>query len=281
MATLPAIVNGQQVCQLDIGDRGLAFGDGVFETIRYNCGQAVLLDLHLQRMADGCSRLQIPWQAEIATSHLDQLEACLAPGDSGVIKLIVSRGQTSRGYLTGDDIVPTYIASWHQLPSANREAEDIGVVLPILDFQLSINPGLAGIKHLNRLEQVLAGQEIQRRGVVEGLLLDRESKLIEALSMNVFLARDSVWHTPQLNNCGVAGTARQHLLQELMPRLGLDCEIRDIHVDELAQYEQAFIVNSVKGLWPIASLAGRKLVIKEDQRNLQRLLMAEIEGAAG
>jgi 4-amino-4-deoxychorismate lyase len=152
--------------------------------------------------------------------------------------------------------------------------------LPVLDFQLSINPALAGIKHLNRLEQVLAGQEIQRRNAEEGLVLDREGRLIEALSMNIFLAENSVWHTPQLTNCGIAGTARQYIIDVLLPKLGKQVVVANIKGEQLGQFDQAFLVNSVKGLWPVATLANRDMAINEDLRYVQQLLMAEVTGQA-
>lgn len=202
-------VDGQPADALSLKDRGLAYGDGLFETIAVHGGQPVLLDRHLTRLAEGCSRLAIAADIERVRSEL--LAYAAAMGE-GVLKLILTRGDGLRGY------APDPAAQGRRILQGNPPAAypavhgEQGVRLFPCVTRLSNQPLLAGLKHLNRLEQVLARAEWHDGEHAEGLMLDQAGRVIEGVFSNLFLVRDGVLITPDLKRCGVAGVMRAEIL---------------------------------------------------------------------
>ncbi len=226
-----------------IDDRGLAYGDGVFETVLVRDGMPLLWPQHMQRLAEGCRRLGIPMPA---SGTLDMLPAQTGPGLK-VLKLIVTRGGGGRGYQTPAEPEPRLL--WQATdftPQARRWWD--GVRVRHCRLRLGMQPLLAGIKHLNRLENVMARREWNDADVAEGLLCDSQGRLVEATSMNLFWLRQGRLETPQLNACGVAGTLRAALMQRL--------SIAEVSVGPqvLEDAEAVWLGNSVQGLWPVARL---------------------------
>jgi 4-amino-4-deoxychorismate lyase len=232
-------------------DRGLAYGDGLFETVLVRDGRALLWEAHLARLRRGCQRLGIP---SPAVDDLNGLPARAGPGLK-VLKLIVTRGSGGRGYRLPDQAVPRL--RWRTAPFAPDERRwQAGVGVRLCELRLGIQPRLAGLKHLNRLENLLARGEWQDEQIAEGLLCDSEGYLVEATSMNLFWYLDGQWQTPRLDRCGVAGTLRQRLLDSV-PMSEVRCG-----TEVLARIEAPCLGNSVQGLWPVTGLedaAGRVL----------------------
>ncbi|MBZ9568683.1 aminodeoxychorismate lyase [Modicisalibacter tunisiensis] len=224
-------------------DRGLAYGDGVFETVLVRDGRPLLWDAHVARLRRGCERLGIP-----CPEH--DLPAAL-PGRAGsglaVLKLIVTRGSGGRGYLPPVEPQPRY--RWRVTPFAPREtAWREGVTIRLCDLRLARQPALAGIKHLNRLENVMARREWDDPAIAEGVLLDTEGHVVETTSMNLFWHRAGRWETPALDACGVAGTLREGLRERL------PIAVVTAGVDALMQADSLWVGNSVQGLWPVRRL---------------------------
>lgn len=228
---------------LPVDDRGLAYGDGLFETVLIRDGEPCLWDRHMARLARGCRRLGIPVPSR---ESLDRLPGQAGPG-LVVLKLIVTRGSGGRGYVPPAVTEPRL--RWQFLPFApiERHWRD-GVRVRHCSLRLSEQPLLAGLKHLNRLENVLARREWSEPDVVEGLLSDRAGRLIEATAMNVFWCRQGRWETPALTACGVAGTLRDALLEYM--------SIAEVSADatSLADVEALCLGNSVQGVWPVVRL---------------------------
>lgn len=224
-------------------DRGLTYGDGLFETVLVRDGRPSLWDYHLARLRRGCAALGIdaPDEAVLAT-----LPAAAESGLS-VLKVIVTRGSGGRGYQAPADPEPRL--RW-QLSAfePRRERWQHGVAVRHCRLRLAEQPALAGIKHLNRLENVLARREWTSPDIAEGLLTSIGGHLIEATSMNVFWRRNGRWQTPCLERCGVAGTLRAALLE----RLGID-EV-EFEPTALETVEGLCLGNSVQGLWPVTAL---------------------------
>lgn len=228
---------------LPLEDRGLAFGDGVFETVLVRDGRPMLWEAHLSRLKRGCRHLGIPLPAMEAISEL--------PGRLGegqhVLKLIVTRGSGGRGYMPPSSPEPNW--RWLSVPFTPRAScwwE--GVRIRQCDWRLAIQPALAGIKHMNRLENVMARREWTDPAVAEGLLCDTHGDLVEATSMNVFWQREGRLETPCLDQAGVAGTLREALMTRH--------PIKEVHCppDILGQAEAVWVGNSVQGLWPVIRL---------------------------
>jgi 4-amino-4-deoxychorismate lyase len=249
------LIDGKQSASVVCTDRGLQYGDGLFETIGCRNGRARWLELHFERLRNGLARLRLPFDA------FDELRAdiqALALGhERCLIKAIVTRGAaTRRGYAPAGDEKPTRIVSRHPWPAANASAD--GFRVGISGVRLGCNPLLAGLKHLNRLEQVLAQMACQESGLSEVLMLSTMQHVIGGSMSNVFLANEHGLMTPQLRDCGVEGVMR-HVVLRAAADLGLDVQIRAIPLEEVASAHEAFFTNVRLGLQSAHWLDGRRL----------------------
>ena len=258
-------VDGRPAAQLPLGDRGLAYGDGLFETFTVHGGRPSLLAAHLQRLRLGCQRLGIPFDETLVT---DELRAFCAALGEGVVKLIVTRGDGLRGYAPPAEARPRRLLLASPLPVYPAEHAEQGIELFPCTLRLSEQPMLAGLKHLNRLEQVLARAEWQDPRYAEGLLCDSAGRPIEGVFSNLFLVSDDRLLTPSLERCGVAGVMRGILLDEASG-FGIDCEVRDLVFDELLAAQEIFLCNSVYGVWPVRRLETRVWLPGPVTRKLQ------------
>jgi 4-amino-4-deoxychorismate lyase len=231
---LICLVNGEIGNQVAATDRGLAYGDGLFETIRVARGNPVLLEFHLQRLVAG-------------KRHL---------GD-GLIKLIVTRGDAGRGFSPDPDADATIVCGWFTLPDYAADVFIDGVELITCQTRLAHRPQLAGLKHLNCLDYVMASLELRERAGCEGLLLDQGGAMIEAITANLFLVSRGELLTPALNRCGVAGTMRRWINEVAAPGMGLAVIERDLSLGCLQECEELFICNSVRGVVPVSCVEGR------------------------
>ena len=232
-------------------DRGLEFGDGLFETMAVRAGRVRLLERHLERLKAGAARLGI------AAPAADLLRAELADAaiepDCAALKLILTRGGGGHGYRAEPGGVPR---RWLcALPPRQRPASwpEDGVVVRLCTTRLAEQPLLAGIKHLNRLEQVLARQEWSDPELAEGLMLDVHGRLVCGTMSNVFLVLHGAVVTPQLTRCGVAGVMRAAVLAALRAA-GSTVEERDVAYAELTAASELFLTNALIGAWPVRQL---------------------------
>lgn len=249
---------------IDIHDRGLQYGDGLFETMRVQSSRIPLLEYHLQRLAQGLAVLKIEGVA------IDALEkTCIAHASrqpDSVLKLIVTRGRsTRRGYNPAGCDQPSVCLLASDLPDT-REWQNDGVALTLCETRLPIDPKLAGLKHLNRLHQVLARAEWQDPAIFDGLMLDTRDHLVEGTMCNVFLKMDNRWLTPRISG-GVQGVMRRVAL-ELASAHDIPIAETDIPGNELDKVTHGFICNAVVGILPIRGVAGRTVPIDNDTRTL-------------
>ncbi|MFJ4066513.1 aminodeoxychorismate lyase [Pseudomonas sp. NPDC089996] len=244
-------IDGQPATAINLQNRGLAYGDGLFETIAVRGGRPSLLDGHLARLALGCQRLMI--DADLSLVRDEILRFASQLGD-GVAKLVLTRGDSQRGYAPVAGVAPRRILQGSPLPSYPVEHAELGVQLFPCQTRLGEQPLLAGLKHLNRLEQVLARAEWQGSEHAEGLMRDGQGRVVEGVYSNLFLVRDGVLLTADLSRCGVAGVMRGALLEQAK-RLGMAVQVRDIAFDELQQADEVFVCNSVYGVWPVRGFA--------------------------
>lgn len=261
-------IDGMPVAVLPADDRGLQYGDGLFETFAVKDGRICLLDLHLQRLAEGCRRLGLgmPPQDAIRT----ELQAMAGGAVRAVLKLILTRGSGGRGYRLPADAVARRVLSRYPWPDYPAAWGEEGVRVRICDTRLAIQPRLAGMKHLNRLEQVLARAEWNDvGGYQEGLMLDTEGRVIEGTMSNVFASPgEGVLLTPELSRCGVAGVMRRHVLEQAA-KSGVTTREVPFTLDELLRAREIFLCNSVMGVWPVARLAGKDFPVGPMTRRTQ------------
>jgi 4-amino-4-deoxychorismate lyase len=240
-------IDGQPGTAVNLQNRGLAYGDGLFETIAVRGGRPSLLSRHLDRLARGCQRLAI--QADLALVEDELLRFAQQLGE-GVAKLVLTRGDSQRGYAPVSGVQARRLLQGSPLPTYPAENAEVGVRLFPCQTRLAQQPLLAGLKHLNRLEQVLARAEWQDSAYAEGLMRDTQGHLIEGVYSNLFLVRDGALLTADLSRCGVAGVMREALLAQA-PSLGVAVQVRDLSFDDLQQSEEVFVCNSVYGIWPV------------------------------
>lgn len=237
---------------LDPRDRGLQYGDGLFETMAVCNGRIPWLTHHLRRLRAGCRRLRI---TPPETVGLRREIAALAAGQSrAIIKLIVTRGVGGRGYRPDPGAHGHPIIMRYPWPVHVEERAREGIRLRVCRARLAINPALAGLKHLNRLEQVLARMEWRDDArYQEGLMLDTQDRVIEGTMTNLFIVRDSCLLTPDLTASGVAGVMRAIIL-ETAARSAIPCEVAALSLSDIAQADEVFVCNSVVGIWPVIVL---------------------------
>lgn len=260
-------VDGQPAELLSIKDRGLAYGDGVFETIAVNAGQPLLLERHLTRLAEGCVRLKIPLDLAVVRTQLLAFSQQLG---EGVAKLILTRGDGQRGYAPPQPAQPRVTLQAAAKPVYPEAYAEQGVHLFACATRLAEQPLLAGLKHLNRLEQVLARSEWQDAEHAEGLMLDASGRVIEGVYSNLLLVSGGVLMTADLSRCGVAGVMRAELLAQAAA-LGIECQVRDISYAELLAADEVMLCNSVYGVWPVRGLLAHDWPVGPLTRKLQAI----------
>jgi 4-amino-4-deoxychorismate lyase len=266
-------VDGQPADALSLKDRGLAYGDGMFETIAVRRGQPVLLDRHLARLADGCVRLAIA--ADLEQVRQELLSYAAAMGE-GVLKFILTRGDGLRGYAP-DPAAPGRRILQGNPPAAYPAVHgEQGVRMFPCVTRLSNQPLLAGLKHLNRLEQVLARAEWRDSEHAEGLMLDQAGRVVEGVFSNLFLVRDGVLITPDLKRCGVAGVMRAEILFQA-ESLAIRTQITDISLEQLQWADEVFVCNSVYGVWPVRAYAALSWPVGPLTRKLQAISRALLD----
>jgi 4-amino-4-deoxychorismate lyase len=241
------LINGDPATTVPLNDRALAYGDGLFETIRYCNGRLLFEDLHLQRLARGCERLHL--QVDSAALERDIERALqMSKQPDGVLKIIISRGAGGRGYRPPQQGAMRML-TLHPLPDHATPPEQ-GIHAYLCRERLAAGATLAGLKHLNRLEQVLGAGEWPDGDVTEGLMLDIDGYVIEGTRSNLFFVRNGRLHTPDLSRCGIDGIMRQVLLQ----RYGNDAQTGYYTLADLHMADEVFVSNSVIGVWPLLSL---------------------------
>lgn len=260
-------VNGAPV-GLDPSDRGLAYGDGLFETMACRNGSVRWLDYHLERLAHGCRRLAMP--VPDLQDLRRELAARCPPAGRAVVKLIVTRGSGARGYRPPEPAVPNRVLSIAPWPGYPVEHYTSGVEIEPCALRLAENPQLAGLKHLSRLEQVLAQMELAGLAADEGLLRDRSGYVVGGVASNIFALRGRELTTPPLLRCGVHGVARRVVL-ERAPGCGLEPAQRDLTLEDLLDSDEVLITNALAGVRPVRRIGQHRFAVGPATRSLVAL----------
>lgn len=263
------LINGVSTTTIETSDRGFQYGDGLFETIEVRNRQAVLLKRHLERLNSGCQRLSMPVpDAQLLSAEVDSL--CRSPdaGARAVLKIIITRGSGGRGYRPPDIIQPTRVLSLHPYPDYPKNYSEQGIVARFCTGRLGLNPYLAGIKHLNRLEQVMARAEWSDSAIQEGLMLDIKGHVIEGTMTNLFYIKNNRLYTAALTYSGVAGIMRS-LVIELATAHGFPVSEHTFSRNELLSADEVFICNSIIGIWPVKQIANTYFSVGALTRNIQ------------
>jgi 4-amino-4-deoxychorismate lyase len=264
-------VNGRNSTRVDVRDRGLQYGDGVFETMRVRAGRVRLLAYHLERLEAGCGRLKIAIPSARALRL--EIERRAAERRDAVIKLIVTRGSGSRGYRPSGRERCTRILSLHPLP---KWVPDAPVRVRLCAARLGQNPGLAGLKTLHRLESVLARSEWSDARIWEGLMRDLEENIVCGTMSNLFVRHGLTLLTPRLDRCGVAGVMRRWVL-ETAGDLELRAVERRLTWQDLRQAEEVFMSNAVVGVRSVGVIERGKLRLRAPSFEAASRLRARLD----
>ncbi|MFZ5654077.1 MAG: aminodeoxychorismate lyase [Pseudomonadota bacterium] len=244
MLNFPWLVNGSAAEGVSVHDRGLHYGHGLFETMRLSGGVLPLWSWHRERLLHGAKLLGLALDPALVEGDL--AAALRHWPAAGVVKLLITAGAGGEGYRPGDG-PPTRILGYRPLPAPRPPLR-----LSVCSHRLARHPALAGAKHLNRLDQVLAARELPEGH--EGLLLDTSELVVETLAGNIFLKTAAGWRTPALRDAGVRGVMRHLLLTELLPGLGEPVVETEIALAELAGARAALVCNAVRGVEPVARI---------------------------
>ncbi len=244
------LVNGEIASHVPADDRGLAYGDGLFETLAVVGGKPRLWQRHMDRLARGGERLGLPLPNQEVLLRETQTVAAGLP--RCIVKIILTRGSGGRGYAPPESPEPRRIVSAHDWPDGLEEAAQNGVEATLCETRLALQPRLRGIKHLNRLEQVLAAGELAGRPGCHGIVRNTEGYVICGVSANLFLVVDGQLLTPRMDRSGVHGVLRDLLLREFPAR----AERRRVTLDLLMEAEELFFCSAIRGIVPIVKLTG-------------------------
>lgn len=260
-------------------DRGMAFGDGIFETMLLRTGMSPagagrqqsniesaihLFDLHLKRLATGMQVLGMDCPQQLVRDELQDVINCLETGASEggehqarryfAFKLVISRGYSSFGYRCENSGVNRTILARDLPEYVLPPACKVG----LCEVQLAAQPLLAGIKHCNRLEQVLARREVEARGLDEGLMLDQQGNIVEATSANLFIVSGDHLVTPPLKESGVAGVMREFISSVIAPQLGISVVEETIGLERLYSSDAVMLTNALSGVRQVSFCESRE-----------------------
>ncbi len=244
MTLIASFLNGESSDVLSVRDRGLSYGDGLFETLAVVNRKIPLLDRHISRLEQGLAVLKLPADVELIKKHLGMILNLALP-NFAVAKLIVTRGESGRGYLpvqSTPNILLQVFASDFQIRDR--------VLVHSCRQTLGHQPELAGLKTLCALPYVLAAAERVGTHFDEGLLFDQNGSLVEATARNVFIVVDNTLITPNLDACGVNGVMRAYVMDWAASEK-IDVLEKMIHKSDLDEASELFLTNSVTGVWSV------------------------------
>ena len=258
---LQSLINGQQAERISIRDRGFQYGDGCFETIRVLSNKPILWSAHLKRLKHACKTLQLSVNFELLQSEITQLLQGNKTADV-ILKITVTRGEGGRGYTPPEHANCTRIIQLIDYVAADTRT---GARVVVCQHRLSSNSLLGGIKHLNRLDQVLASAQIPA-DFDEGLCLDEQGSVIEGCRSNLLLAIDNQLVTPDLGKSGVEGVMLNYLIDKFQV---LDTRVlrKTISLRELKTASEIFLCNSVFGIWPVAEIENEDWRMNREKRH--------------
>ena len=244
------LVDGSHVEMVSVLDRGLMYGDGVFRTLQIKNGRVTHLKRHLDKLRADCTAIKLP-PLDSASIERD-INRVIRDSIDGVLKLIVTRGSGARGYRIPAVQHPTRIVMTVPAPDYPAHYASDGIRVVLCETKLPWPPAAAGVKSLNRLENVLARSEWDDPAIAEGLMRDAQECIVCGTMSNLFSVQDGVLQTSDREHCGVAGVQRDRII-EFARKHGIALAQRSLRQADLGGVEELFVCNSLIGIWPITS----------------------------
>lgn len=253
---ISCLINGQAITSIAVANRAIHYGDGIFETIALKHGIISFWPAHYQRLVAACERLKFPQPQEaLLLQEIDEVKQGL---DKAVIKIIITR-LGERGYRIPNSAQVTRIVQSYVYPEFPKAYQQSGIEVCFCKTGVSENKALAGIKHLNRLDNVLASSEWVDP-IVEGLMCNAQEQVIQGTKSNLFCVKDGVLYTPDLSSAGINGIMRAQVLQWAQEQK-INTSIETISRDKLLTFDEMFVCNSIFGIWPVTKLDNKRFVI--------------------
>ncbi|KAA9132010.1 aminodeoxychorismate lyase [Marinihelvus fidelis] len=257
------LVNGEVSDWVRASDRGFAYGDGLFETFAVEQGRPRFWQAHIDRLGRGCETLGLAMPPQELL--LREVRTAATGQSRCVVKVVLTRGVGGRGYAPAEGLSTTRVVSSHPFPDGLEELARGGVRARTCDLRLALQPALGGIKHLNRLEQVLAAREMAAHPGLEGILVNQEGFLISGLQANLFLVVGRTLLTPRMDRCGIRGVLRGLLLRDFKSR----AELRRIHPGMLEEVDEVFLCSALRGITPVTAIDEHEWRIGAVTREMQ------------
>lgn len=266
------LVNGAVSDTVSVIDRGFTYGDGVFRTLQARNGHPRAWKYQLRRLQHDCSAIGIACPPEALLGA--EISRVVENEGACAVKIVITRGPGQRGYAVTGGIQPSRIVMSAPLPAYPASYVETGITARICSLRLGFQPALAGIKHLNRLDNVLARREWDDPEIAEGVLLDAEGHVIGGTMTNLFAARDGALTTPDLRRCGVSGATRDRILTGADAH-GIACTVSDLPLRQVLEADELFLTNSLVGVWQVRELADRKWAPGAISQKIRRWLDEE------
>jgi len=267
-------IDGEPLDRVPADDRGLQYGDGLFETIRLRDAAAPHWERHMARLERGCAHLDMapPSPAVLAADR----DAAARERPDGVLRIAVTRGSGGRGYASPAEPAVRRITSVAPSPEPRTDEYRRGIRVAVCDTRAATTPDLAGLKHLGRLEHVLASNEIRDSGHHEGLMLDCAGGVVGGTMTNVFAVDGDRLMTPRVDCAGVAGTTRERVMA-WADRAGMEIGECELTMADCLSADELFVCNAIRGIVPVRELAGQEM----PRQRVTRRIMTALGEAGG
>ncbi len=269
------LVNGSFSGVISPLDRGLAYGDGVFRTLKVVNGVPLHWPLHYQKLVEDCGAIGIVCPS--ADLFLNDFNLLFQAEEAiSVVKIMITRGEGERGYKPSPVALPMRIMTKTKLPVHPESYFAEGVHLRVCETTVSHQPKLAGVKHLNRLDNVLARMEWNAPEIVDGIMMDHKGNVIECTAANIFARFGDELITPKLDTCGVAGVTRMQILSRAK-HFNLKTKIKTIDLNTLLTADEIVISNSLYGAWQVRSIDNNATKTTWDKQALAETIRKAIQ----
>ena len=262
---MTTLIDGKPGESISILDRGFQYGDGIFETLAVANSEPLLWDRHLHRFLHGAARLSL--KAPSVDLLRREAEQVCRGNERGVLKIILTRGISGRGYAPNMDAATTRAVSLLPWPDYPARLRTDGVNVQFCRNLITRHPVLAGLKHLNRLEQILARMEL-KNGCAEGLMQDETGHIIEGTMTNIFIVSRGALLTPNLAHSGVDGVMRG-LVLERASTLSMDCRVTGLTREVILGADEVFLTNSLIGIWPVRQIESQDYPVGRITKQIQ------------
>lgn len=266
-----ALLNGVCAQSADPSDRGLHYGDGVFRTVRVVAGQPRGWAAHRQRLLADCAHMGLPEpDMGVIACEAGRL---FADGGDGALKILITRGG-GRGYAPPQKPGANRWLFRYPLPVWPREYSQTGVAIDVCTTPIGTSPALAGVKHCNRLEQVLARHECIENGWPEALMRTVDGRVICGTMSNLFVVRGQDLITPEIIDAGVAGATRQRVMAACRAS-GQLCRQQKLDLAAARAADEIFLCNSLMEIWPVRAIGRQRYPVGAITRRCQEQLADE------